>query len=138
MRTLQKTKSKLKYALFVSAMPEYATDDDGNVIYDDEGNPIQISTGKNAYAAPKEFDGDIAFAGGEAEAQAFGISVDGYDSKLITVKGTLPITETSLIFQDSEPEYNGGNLIEKSADFRVVKIAPSMNYKVYLLKRIEK
>jgi len=138
MRTLRKAKVKLQYALYNSGTPEYATDDNGNLIYDDDGNPIVIGVSKNDYATPVEFYADIAFAGGEAEAMAFGISLDGYDSKLITLANEFPITETSLIFKDSTPEYSGGKLVEKSADFRVVKVAPSENFTAYLLKRIEK
>lgn len=138
MRTLRKAKQKLKYALYTTTGNEYAVDDEGNLIYDDNGNPVVIGVGANEYATPVEFYADIAFASGEAEAMAFGISLDGYDSKLITLVNEFPITETSLIFQDSTPEYSGGKLVEKSADFRVVKIAPSENYTAYLLKRIEK
>lgn len=138
MRTLRKAKQKLLYALCTGTGVEYAVDDEGNLVYDDNGNPIVIGVGKSEYGTPVEFYADIAFASGEAEAMTFGISLDGYDSKLITLANEFPITETSLIFQNSTPEYSGGELVEKSADFRVVKVAPSENFTVYLLKRIEK
>jgi len=70
---------------------------------------------------------------------SYGVSTSDYDSKMLSLKDEFPISETSLIFTDSEPEYDtNGNLKEKSADFRVFRVAPSLNYAVYLLKRIEK
>ena len=138
MRTALKNKRSMKYALYQEKIKTYALDDEGNILTDQNGNPI--STGyKAGYDAPVDFEASISFAGGEAEAVSFGVSVGDYDSKLLALKGELPISETSLIFTESEPEYdNSGNLKEKSADFRVYRVAPSLNYSVFLLKRIDK
>lgn len=134
-----KNKQKLKYSLYLDKVPVYARDDDGNIIYDDDGEPLDTGETLNGYSAPVEFMANIAFAGGEAEMTTYGVSVDGYDSKMVTPKGYIPITETSLVFKDSEPQYTADGMVkEKSADFRVIKVAPSLNHTTYLLKRIEK
>lgn len=136
MRTTRKNKQRMKYSLLGEKIPTYETDDEGNIIYDD-GEPI-ISGYVSGYQEPVDFLGNIAFAGGEAEAVAFGVSVSDYDSKLLMNADELPITETSIIFKDSEPVYKGGVIDDKSADYRVIKVIPSLNTTVYLLKRIVK
>lgn len=139
MRTALKNKQLLKYALFEGKTPNYVYDDDGNIKYDIAGNPMRTGDKKNTYSAPVDFWGNIAFAGGESEAASFGVAIGDYDSKLLMNFGEIPISETSLIFKESSPEYDSyGNLKEKSADFRVVKVQPSLHYIAYLLKRIEK
>ena len=139
-RTGLKNKTELKYSLFSEKQTVYLTDDNGDFIRDDDGNLIDTGDTVNGYSDPVPFNGTLAFAGGEAEAKSYGISVDAYDSRLLMLNGEIPITETSLIFyKDTEPTYKAtGILDERSADFRVVKIAPSKLYKVYLLKRVEK
>lgn len=139
-RTGLKNKTKLKYALFLTQQPVYVVDDNGDPVLDEDGKPIESGTKANGYSAPVMFYGTLSFAGGEAEAKSYGISVDGYDSKLLMNAKEIPIDETSLIFYgDTEPGYKpDGTMDEMSADFRVVKVAPSKLYTVYLLIRIEK
>ena len=52
--------------------------------------------------------------------------------------GEIPVTETSLIFYKSEPQYDNGVLVEKSADFRIIRVLPYLDFTAYLLKTIEK
>jgi hypothetical protein len=142
MRTCRKNKQKLKYALYLGkSEPSYIIDRNGEIMFDDDGNPMEDSgsVNKPVYDNPVEFYGNISFASGEAEAVAYGVSVGDYDSKLLMLKDEIPINETSLIFKESTPEYDGdGKLIRDSADFSVVKVQPSLNLVVYLLKRIVK
>ena len=144
MRTCRKNKQRLMYALYNGvAEPEIVTDRDGNPMFDDDGNYIydSSSTTDIRYSDPVEFFGNIAFSkgSGEADGEAYGISLSDYDSTLIMIKGEIPIDETSLIFKDSTPEYDdNGNLLRDSADFTVIKVQPSLNTVVYLLKRIVK
>ena len=134
-----KNKQALKYALYKGREYIPQTDDNDQIVYDDSGVPMRTGGTRPGYYSPKTFYANIAFAGGEAEAVSYGVSVDAYDSKIILQKDELPITETSLIFKDSKPKYRkDGSLDENSADFRVIRKAPSLNYTVYLLKRIEK
>lgn len=139
MRTSMKNKQKLRYALYRGREAIPVTDDDNEIVYGDDGEPRKSGSYRGSYGRPTEFFANIAFAGGEAEAVAYGVSVDAYDSKIVLMRDELPLTETSLIFQNSKPKYRkDGSLDEKSADFRVIRKAPSLNYTVYLLKRIEK
>ena len=143
MRTVRKNKQRLKYALYKGkAEPTIVTDRDGNPMFDDDGNYVyeDVSTNELVYDEPVEFYGNIAFSkgSGEAESVAFGISLADYDSTLVMNRGEIPIDETSLIFAESEPEYEDGKLIRESADFTVVKVQPSLNMVTYLLKRIVK
>lgn len=135
MRTLNKNKQKMYYAnqdKEVTIMETY---------YDDEGNAYEYDTGetKLVYGDPIEFKGNIAMSGGEAEAQEFGLNLADYEAILIVSKNTLPITETSLIWHNTEPAKGAdGNTDEYSADYRIVKISPSLNFDKYVLKKVVK
>lgn len=132
------------YALYKgTSATEYMKDRNGNPIVDKQGKYVVDSSSsvKPTYDTPVEFYGNIAFskASGEADNEAYGISVADYDSTLIMLKDEIPIDETSLIFQDSIPEYDShGRLKKESADYTVAKVQPSLNLTVYLLKRIVK
>lgn len=139
MRLALKNKQRLQYALYKGKEDIPQTDSNNDVIYDETGEPMRSGSKKPTFGRPVDFFANIAFAGGEAEAEAYGVSIGDYDSKIVVPRGSLPITETSIIFKDSKPKYRSdGSLDDKSADFRVRKVQPSLNYTVYLLKRIEK
>ena len=109
--------------------------------YDDEGNAYELDTGETelVYGEPIEFYGNIAMSGGEAEAQEYGLSLSDYEAILVVSKNTLPIDETSRIWHASEPtKYDKGYTDEYSADYRIVKISPSLNFDKYVLKKVVK
>lgn len=135
MRTLNKNKQKMYYANQDKQVPIYET------YIDEDGNEYQLDTGetKLVYGEPVEFYGNIAMSGGEAEAQEYGLSLSDYEAILIVGKNTLPITETSLIWLNTEPTKDtDGNTDEYSADYRIVKISPSLNFDKYVLKKVVK
>lgn len=143
MMTLNQNKQKLYYALLDNVVPIYETDDDGNIIYyeDEDGNKIPLETGdaKITYSKPIEFYGNIAMSGGEVEVQEFGLNLADYEAILILGKNTLPITETSLIWQNTEPRFNNDETVdENSADYKIVKINSSKNYDKYVLSKVVK
>lgn len=143
MMTLNQNKQKLYYALLDNVVPIYETDDDGNIIYyeDEDGNKIPLETGdtKITYSKPIEFYGNIAMSGGEVEVQEFGLNLADYEAILILGKNTLPITETSLIWQNTEPIFNNDETVdENSADYKIVKINSSKNYDKYVLSKVVK
>lgn len=143
MMTLNQNKQKLYYALLDNVVPIYETDDDGNIIYyeDEEGNKIPLETGdtKITYSKPIDFYGNIAMSGGELETQEFGLNLADYEAILVLGKNTLPITETSLIWQNTEPRFNNdGTVDENSADYKIVKINTSKNYDKYVLSKVVK
>ena len=143
MMTLNQNKQKLYYALLDNVVPIYETDDDGNIIYyeDEEGNRIPLETGdtKIIYSKPIEFYGNIAMSGGEVEVQEFGLNLADYEAILVLDKNTLPLTETSLIWQNTKPKFNQDETLdENSADYKIVKINSSNNYDKYVLSRVVK
>lgn len=130
------------YALYKGlSEPQKVLDRDGKPMFDADGNYLYDSTSskKMLYDEPVEFLGNVAFSSGEADAQAYGVSISDYDSKLIMLADEIPIDETSLVFKESTPEYDSeGDLIRESADFTVIKVQKDLNMSVYLLKRIVK
>lgn len=131
MRTLNKNKQKMYYANLIDVLQEEYVDEDGNRY--PTGEP------KNIYSEPIEFKGNIAMSGGEAEAQEFGLNLADYEAVLVVGKNTLPITETSLIWHVTEPTKGiDGNTDEYSADYRIVKISPSLNFDKYVLRKVVK
>ena len=146
MREFRKNQQPLHYALLIGEQEEYKLDKDGNLIivgYDEDNEPIYKMTGKTAliYSKPDKFNSSISFGGSEVDLLPFGISNADYDATLVLDKDTIPITETSLIWYDSEVKYKDKQqtiVDDSSADFTVVKIVPSLNQKVYVLKRIVK
>ena len=144
MRTVRRNKQRLMYALYKGvSIPDVVRDRDGNPVLDEDGDYVydDSSTSDILYDEPVPFFGNIAFSkgSGEADGEAFGVSLADYDSTLVMNIDEIPIDETSLIFKDSVPEYDDeGNLKRDSADFSVVKVQPSLNTVMYLLKRIVK
>lgn len=131
MMTLDINKQKMYYATLVDTIQEEYIDEDGNRY--PTGEP------KNIYSEPVEFYGNIAMSGGEAEAQEYGLSLSDYSAILVVSKNTLPITETSLIWHVTEPTKGiDGNTDEYSADYRIVKISPSLNFDKYVLQKVVK
>ena len=146
MREFRKNQQKLHYALLKGEVEEYKLDKDGNLIivgYDSKNNPIYKMTGKTllTYYKPVEFYSSISFGGSEVDLLPFGISNADYDATLVLDKGTIPVEETSLIWYESEVLFKDKQktiVDSTSADFTIVKIVPSLNQKVYVLKRIVK
>ena len=139
MRLLARNKQKMKYALYVDKSTVYQTDENGDIVYEDvDGEQVPIETGSMPphYDDPVDFKGNIQFSSGEAQARSFGVSTVDYEYVLFMRKGEIPITETSIIFYQKEPEYIDGVLNEKSADFRVVRVCPYLDFMAYLLKTI--
>lgn len=138
-------------------------DDEGNIIYylDENGNKIPSDTGEKeiVFSTPVEFQANIAMSGGESEAQEFGLSQADYEAVALYSNGEVPLVEGSLVWFESEPEYkyNGDEVafeitnkdgeketvylkvpIETSADYRVIKISPSLSFTRAILKAITK
>lgn len=146
MREFRKNQQALHYALLKGEDEEYKLDKDGNLIivgYNSKNEPIYKMTGKTmlTYYKPVKFYSSISFGGSEIDLLPFGISNADYDATLVLDKDTIPVEETSLIWYESEVLYKDKQktiVDSTSADFTVVKIVPSQNQKVYVLKRIVK
>lgn len=151
MRTLRKNQQNMKYALQYKEIPEFET-----IYYTDgEGNkyPTGIKpTGKTEilYNFPTDFLASISMSGGEAEAVEYGLSTTDFEAIAVYANGTVPLVEGTLVWFKSEPQYkhiemevdgeeiNGDFPIATSADYRVVKIAESLNFTKAILKAVNK
>lgn len=142
MRTLAKNKVPMKYTLYEGTEDVVETDENGEPIVDyidDEGNIYYRLVTVLKYSEPKDFFASISMSGGESEAVEFGVDIGNYDAVIITALNEFPISETSFIWKDSEPEYtDDGRLNTATADFRVTAVKPSLNQTKYLLSAITK
>ena len=146
MRTQRRNQQKMYYALYDKEIPIYATDEEGNIIYDsyttEEGEtityPIEVER-VSGYSDAVPFKGNIAMSGGEAEAVEFGLSTADYEAVLVMDKDEIPIVEGSKIWHTTEPKKNAdGTTDEFSADYFVVKYSPSINVDKYVLQKVVK
>lgn len=144
MMTLNANKQKLYYANQDKIVPIYETDEDGNIIYyeDSDGNEYPLETGmtKVVYGEPVEFKGNIALSSsGEAQSVEYGLDMSSYSAVLVLDRELIPLKESSLIWYENEPRNDkDGNVDEESADYRVVKVSPSINVDKYLLEKVVK
>lgn len=146
MRTLQKNKIKIKYALLTGVTNEIELDDDGDPVIeytDEQGNAHYRYTGEkvNTYATPVEILTNFTMTGGESETTPFGVDKSSYDATITTNKHAFPITETSLIWVSSAVAYkdNAHTIIDpKSADYTVSKVSDTLNVTKYILNAVVK
>ena len=130
MRTLNKNKQKIYYALLNGRKAEISTETitvDEDTVYIDEGDYV------NEYTVPEEFSANISFSGSESVDVEFGLDMSAYDAIIVTDKKAIPITETSLIWFETEAplETNDGS----TADYSVVAVRQSLNFTKAILKR---
>ena len=131
MRLARRNMQKMYYSEQGARVAKTKTLSDGRVVETGE-----YTTG---YSEPQKMLGNIAFSSGETEAQEFGLSVSDYDCSMIVPKDAYPLTETSLIWHESEIVYlSDGTPDPNSADYKVVAVKPSLNICKYLLQRITK
>lgn len=155
MRTVRRNKEKLIYALQTkSKMPVYERDEEGNVIYegytdedgnfipitDEDGNKTPRKTGEYEYqySTPVIFYANISFSGSDTQPEFFGLDLSSYDATILVNRHELPITETSVIWYDSEPVYLDDDETipdPDSADYQVKKKLPSLNYEIFALEK---
>lgn len=133
MRTLRKNKQTIYYALKTDRTAVSSTDTitvDGQIVYVDEGD-YGLS-----YDTPVKFLGNISFSGGDSNDVEFGLDMSAYDAIIVTDKQAIPITETSLIWFETEAPTaaNDGS----TADYSVVAVRNSLNQtKALLRKRVK-
>lgn len=144
MRALAKNKQKMYYALQIGEVPIYEIDEDGNIKYitiDGEQVPVETGEYELGYSEPVEFFGNIALSGGDSEVVEYGIDTSAYDATLVTDKGAVPLTETSLIWFQSEVGYKdtAKTIVDgNTADYRVLAVKPSLNEAKYILGKLTK
>lgn len=136
MRTLRKNRQKLYYALWLENQPVYERDRNGNIRYDEDGDPLETGDYENQYTMPMEFKANIHGSGGRLQEMAYGVYED-YDALLYVRKHDLPIKELTLIWYESAPRFrNDGSVDPASADYKVKRVPPSLDETVYLLEKV--
>lgn len=144
MRTLNKNKVKMYYANQIAETPIYERNADGTVktiVVDGAETPVISGYDYNSYSLPVEFIGNIALSGGEVANVEYGIDDSSYDAILVVNKGDVQISETSLIWHETEPRYKDveETIVDPySADYRVTRVSPSLNESKYLLNKVVK
>ena len=140
MRSFKKNQQKLWYSTYADQITIYERDENGNIVYVDvDGEQIPVIISEQAgYNNPVSFYANISAAKGTSESEVFGVALD-YTKTIYTTDLTLPITETSLIWFETEPAYNADDTVDSnSADYSVAAIARSLNNVVYAIKKLTK
>lgn len=145
-------KQNMKYSRQGQRTIVYETDSEGNIIYegytdsegnfipylDDDGNKIpRIKEEYIGYSLPVAFKANIAFSGGEAQAQEYGFNVADFDAVMIADRNKFPFGKGDIIWLDSEVGYkNEGKtqVDELTSDFIIVGVKPSLISTKYVLK----
>ena len=111
MKQLDQNKRQLYYANYSEDIVEYKRDLDGNIIYTRvdgelvpvEGDPIA------GYSEAIPFKANISFDSGETKQAEYGLNTTDYSAVISADKGKLPLNEQTLIWSDTEPQYDGYN-----------------------------
>lgn len=158
MRQLRKNRQVLYYALYVDEYPIYSytekelmtesdeallTQDGQNIIGDSPlttdvgGEPVYVvDSYKERYTAPVKFKANISFDSGETKLAEYGLNPSDYNAIISADKGKLPFDERTLIWFESELEFDKeGNIKPESADYRVIAIKTSLNEQRFILKK---
>lgn len=136
MRGLKRNKQKMWYQLYSEHIPVYETDLDGNIIYDPvTGEPLLTGDCTVGYADPVEFRSNVSAARGEANTDPFGVDL-AYDKTIATCDMNLPIDELSVLFVDKKPEFGADGKLTNKPDFKVVKVAKSLNSVLYAIRKV--
>ena len=143
MRCLKRNKQKMYYSLLLGTSKEYQLDANGNRIYDEKTGEYLVTGNKiKLYSEPVEFKGNIAMSGSDVFRTEFGVDEAKYEAVLVMNKGEIPVTETSLLWFQTTPvtkKIDDKNYAdESSADYRVLKVSPSLNVDKYILAKVVK
>jgi len=143
MRMARINKQHFKYALFEGKQPVYEYDSDGNKIVDyvdSDGTTYYVQTGETEmkYTAPKEIFANLSMNAGDVQVTEYGIDNTSYDAVVVYLLNEYPLTETSLVWVETEPVIVNGNVDPNSADYRVASVKPSINYTKLLLRKLAK
>lgn len=141
MRELRKNKQPFYYSLYCKEINVYEYDENGNIVYvevDGVKEPVVIGV-MAGYSAPVEFEANISAGKGSARDSLFGSDID-YTRTISTCDMTCPIDELSIIWIESEPQYNADGTVDAdSADYKVAAYpARGLDNIVYAIKKLPK
>ena len=102
--------------------------------YDESGDPTGGTI--TGYDTPVSFEADLSSGKGDVDEALFGKSID-FTRTISSSDMTLPIDEYSLIWYETEPQYDeSGNVDKNSADYTVAApVADGLNSLVIAIKK---
>jgi len=141
MRSLKKNMQRLYYSLYSDEITIYQRDENGEIVYVEvDGERIPSIFGVMAgYSEPVEFYANISAGRGNSQDAPFGSDVD-YTRTISTCDMTCPLDELSIIWIESEPQYNtDGTVNADSADYKVAAYpARGLSSIVIAIKKLPK
>ena len=139
---LKINQQEMAYSLIGEEVPEYETDENGNIKYDgytdddgnfipyldEDGNKIPLPTGgmTTSYEKPEKFKASINNKLDEVLVKEFGIDNSTLYAQIVADKGALPLTVGSLVWKRSEVKYKDDDktIVDSlSADYTVKGVA---------------
>lgn len=105
----------------------YCLQNESEEMTDEYGNP---SIG---YDEPVQMKANVSEATGYAQMQQFGI-IDDYNKVIVTDDMNCPITESSVLFIDKEPEHDSSG--QPLYDYIVKRISKSLNSISIAVKKV--
>ena len=99
----------------------------------------ELGTTEEHYSAPIPIEANIAESNGDMVEREYGLSEGSYEAIIVTEKGKYPITETCLIWRETEPKVDkDGYALPESADYTILSINESLNVDKYILGKVIK
>lgn len=130
MRQLRKNKKTMYYSNYQGIVDIT----DGYTQIDGVQVPIKKGT-RQSYSNPAEFSANLSVNSGNTFQSEYGLDVGDYNAIISAEKGNLPFTEQTLIWDVTEPQYDGdNNVLPESADYKVIAIKTSLNEERFILK----
>lgn len=122
MRCLKRNKRPFYYCLYKRT----------DVVTDDYGN----ETGQHVlYEAAVPMNANVSAATGWSNNEQFG-NLENYDKVIVTDDMSCPISETSVLFVDKEPEYSVRNN-DPMYDYIVIRVAKSINSISIAIRKVD-
>lgn len=107
---------------------------EGNPITDDDG--FATGEGNITYDSPVEMKASIAPAEGRVWSEEYGLLED-YDKLLIIEDMNCPISEDSVLYIDTAPEYDDQGNVTNTHDYIVQRIAPALNHVKIIARKVK-
>ena len=113
----------------------YALSKEDASILDTDGN--ETGDHRIIYENPVSIDVNVSASRGVADVEMFGVGLN-YEKVVLTADMNCPISETSILWIDVTPVIGEGGTTETPNDYQVVRVAKSLNYIAYAIRKVEK
>lgn len=147
-RLVKKNKQPMKYALNIGEIVKYDRDSDGNlipltdengdVLLDDEGNVVYSQSGKEVvYSDPVDFKANISGHLSKLRLMAYGVDESSVWAEITCPKGKYPFAIGTLIWKNTEPAFlEDGHVDKRTSDYTIMGIMDeSLVADFYLLQK---